>query len=61
MEVVFEVQDRLGPGVSDEIHQNALIAELEMLDISFLNATGLRLGFLLSFGERQIEYVRIAN
>jgi GxxExxY protein len=28
---------------------------------SFLKATGLRLGILINFGSRRVEYVRIAN
>lgn len=29
--------------------------------ISYLKATGLRLGILINFGSRRVEYVRIAN
>jgi GxxExxY protein len=28
---------------------------------SYLKATGLRLGILINFGARRVEYVRIAN
>ena len=29
--------------------------------VSYLKATGLRLGILINFGARRVEYVRIAN
>jgi hypothetical protein len=57
MKAVFEVHNQLGPGFSEEIYQNALVSELA----SYLKATGLRLGILINFGIRRVEYVRIAN
>jgi GxxExxY protein len=110
MEAIFDVQNQLGPGFSEEIYQQALIPELGLRDIlfetqknikviykgkpmgtyrldlvidkkiiielkvvaslndifkqqltSYLKATGLRLGILINFGARRVEYVRIAN
>ena len=29
--------------------------------LSYLKATGLRLGILINFGSRRVEYIRIAN
>jgi len=110
MQAVFEVHNRLGPGFSESVFEEALAYEFELRGISFerqktvtvcykgrevgtyrldfvvdgkiileikavsalndafklqtlsyLKATGLRLGILINFGARKVEYIRIAN
>jgi GxxExxY protein len=110
MEAIFEVHNQLGPGFSEEIYQNALVAELRLRNIpfeaqkityikykgnplgtyrldlvidgkiilelkavillndlfkqqliSYLKATGLRLGLLVNFGRQRVETVRVVH
>jgi len=110
MEVMFEVHNQLGPGLTEEIYERAVIVELMARKIPFeqqkiikvlykgqpigsyrldlvidnkiilefkavsalndlhkqqllayLKASNLRLGILINFGTKRVEYVRIAN
>ncbi|MBL7161595.1 MAG: GxxExxY protein [Anaerolineales bacterium] len=110
MEAIFEVHNKLGPGLTEDIYERATIVELiarkipfeqqkvinilykgqsigsyrldlvidnkiilELKAVSALNdlhkqqllaylkASNLRLGILVNFGTKRVEYVRIAN
>lgn len=110
MEAVFEVHNQLGPGLTEEIYERAVIIELKTRNIpceqqkvitvnykgqqigtyrldlvidnkiilelkavtalndlhkqqllAYLKVSNLRLGILINFGTKRVEYVRIAN
>jgi len=110
MQIVFEVHNKLGPGFTEDVYEEATAYELETQDVpierqkviqviyknrvvgtyrldliidgkiilelkavttlndlfkqqvlSYLKATDLRLGMLVNFGAKRVEYVRIVN
>jgi len=66
---VMEVHKALGPGLSEKTYENALLRELKALNellpihqsqmITYLKASGLKIGLLINFGETSLAFERI--
>ena len=53
------VHRNLGPGFEEVIYQRALALELQAL--SYLKASGYKVGLLLNFGASRLQIRRLAN
>ena len=73
MEIVFEVHNQLGPGLTESIYEKAVIYDLEKRGIPYEQQKTIsvlckgqpigtyRLGILINFGSKRVESIRIVN